>query len=347
MSTTVTNSSGVQTRQKLRSTSEQLRPMSEMMGAIDNLASKRRGATRRTLPVRTSPDVEELPTSPLGEVFSESEPIAAQIWNEMFQGNAFLRLTEKSDYMRRIIPNLLDPSQLEKIRTEVMENIDRKRATFISTEENDANKLREKLHKLFTTILIRGVKDELAEKKRIIEDKVAEMVANRVKRSNALSWYMEKQRISRSSVAKAAEALTDLLESATHYLDQEDLDENALPGNRREILSYMVEFLTEESENNTLGLPEIIDAERDPANQRAIYREEFDGLPQEVREKFHYVEQLITQANEADMEERREAEKHRELLGDTDDEAIFEDIYNQEHRKLDSIYIQQKVQQKK
>ena len=94
------------------------------------------------------------------------------------------------------------------------------------------------------------------------------MAANRERRTDALSWYMEKQTISSSSVEKAAEALTDLLESATHYLDQEVLDENAPPGNRREILSYMVEFLTAEAESNTLGIPEIIDAERDPQTKK-------------------------------------------------------------------------------
>ena len=55
MSTTVTNTSGVQTRQKLRSNSETLRPIREMAATLENLATRKR-ATRRTIPSRASPD---------------------------------------------------------------------------------------------------------------------------------------------------------------------------------------------------------------------------------------------------------------------------------------------------
>ena len=103
MSTTVTNSSGVQTRQKARSNSETLGPMRELAGAIDILSAKRRGTTKRTLPARTSPDVEEVPTSPLEEVFSDSESTPTQIWNEVLRGNIFLKLTKISEYIRKVI----------------------------------------------------------------------------------------------------------------------------------------------------------------------------------------------------------------------------------------------------
>ena len=63
-----------------------------------------------------------------------------------------------------------------------MEEVERRKATFIRTESNDAARLSEKLHKMFTTILIRRVKYELAERKRVMEDKLTEMAANHEKR---------------------------------------------------------------------------------------------------------------------------------------------------------------------
>ena len=195
MSTTVTNTSGVQTRGKLRSNSETLRPISEMAATLENLATRKR-ATRRTLPSRASPDHEDLPSSPPGDdVFVVPESIAAQVWNQIFQVNFFTRMTENSDYMRRVVSTLLESAELETVRTGVMESIREKRADFITTEERNTDKLKERILKLFTSILMREVREALAEKKKVIEDKVTEMAANRVRRQDALNWYKEKQNL--------------------------------------------------------------------------------------------------------------------------------------------------------
>ena len=166
MSTTVTMNSGVRTRQGMRSSSEQLRPMDEMTMTIEHLARRRKGAVKRVLPEvpdeDAQPDYEVLPSSPLGDPFTSenSEQVAQRVWNEMFEGDAYRKVVEGSKFMQRNVSSLLESAQLEILRAEVMEEVERRKATFIRTESNDAARLSEKLHKMFTTILIRRVKYE-------------------------------------------------------------------------------------------------------------------------------------------------------------------------------------------
>ena len=57
-------------------------------------------------------------------------------------------------------------------------------------------------------------------------------------------------------------------------------------GNPRETLMLMVQFITNEVENSRLGLPDILTAERDVTSPKAIYKEDYAKLPQDVKEKF-------------------------------------------------------------
>ena len=84
----------------------------------------------------------------------------------MFEGDTFKKLAEGSDYVRGDIANLLESAQLKRMSMEVVEEIKRKKNTFIRTEGNDVTEMRDKIQRIFTTILIRRVKYELAENKK-------------------------------------------------------------------------------------------------------------------------------------------------------------------------------------
>ena len=133
MSTTVTSHSGPRTRSRVKSSSETLRPVEEMVGAMEQLAGRRRGAPKGIPPVTPdddpAADSEILPSSPLSEPFlsGNAEPVALQVWNEMFEEDTFQKIAEGSDYIHDNVANLLQTSQQVRMVTEVTDEIKRKR----------------------------------------------------------------------------------------------------------------------------------------------------------------------------------------------------------------------------
>ena len=196
MSTTITNSVGPSTRSCVKSSSETLRSMGEMVETVEQLAKRKKGASKGSPPatpeIELTTDSEELTSSSLGGPCSRgnAEPIALQIWNEMFEDDNFDKFAEGSDYIQNKVGNLLQSSQMARMAAKVVEEIERKKYTFIKTKGSDATKLREKLHKLFTTIVIRKVKSELAEGKEDVEEKLAGISADHEKReeSRNVGW---------------------------------------------------------------------------------------------------------------------------------------------------------------
>ena len=177
MSTTFTSFVGPSTRSRVKLSSETLKTMEEMIGTMEQLAKRKRGASKGSPPATLDneliADSEVLTSSPLGDPFlrGNAEPIALQIWNEMFEEDTFDKIAEGSDYIQGKVANLLQSSQKVRMATEIVEEIERKKDTFIKTKGSDATKLREKLHRLFTTIIIRKMKSELAEEKEDVEEK--------------------------------------------------------------------------------------------------------------------------------------------------------------------------------
>ena len=351
MSTTVTSHSGPRTRSRVKSSSETLRPVEEMVGAMEQLAGRRRGAPKGIPPVTPdddpAADSEILPSSPLSEPFlsGNAEPVALQVWNEMFEEDTFEKIAEGSDYIRNNVANLLQTSQLVRMATEVTDEIKRKKDTFIRTKGNDVVKLREKLHRLFTTIIIRRVKSELAESRQAVEERIAEISADHEKKNESWNWVIEKQKITKTRVHKAQIALPELLDLAAHYLARQTQSQDEEPGSRREILQHMVQFLTTEVQNGTLSLPEVINMGRTEESPKAIYREDFDNLPQEVKDKFEQVDRLIMLANQAASEEELEMDKHKELT-QGDDDANLQEQYVKERKKLGAIVAAEKIADK-
>ena len=296
MSTTVINPAGVQTRQsRIRNNSDTLASIGEMAATIDNLSTRRRG-TKRTistsLPV--SSDQDDVPTSPdVDNVFPSPESIAIQVWTHMFQGHAFEKLTQSTNYMRIVIPGILDSSTIGIIKTKVTAFLESRKSAFTSTRERDADKLRKRLYKIFTNGLIREVKAQLVKEKQKIEERVSEMAANKLERQKALDLYKAKERQAKLALDKASEASQDLLEATNKALSEETSDENSLPADNHEILTLLADFLTKEAESDTLALPEIQDDPKDTSNPKELSRDEFNTLPQDIQDKFTQVEQLI------------------------------------------------------
>ena len=113
-------------------------------------------------------------------------------------------------------------------------------------------------------------------------------------------------------------------------------------GNPRETLMLMVQFITNEVENNRLGLPDILTAERDVTSPKAIYKEDYAKLPQDVKEKFEQVDRLIALANQAANEEQCEIGKHEKLINEIDDTDL-ERQYAKEKERLNAILEAEKI----
>ena len=279
MLTTVTSNSGPCTRSRVKSASETIRPVEEMAEAMELLADRRRGAHKEIPPMtpdeEPAADSEILPSSPLGEPFLSGnvEPVALQVWNEMFEENTFQEVAEGSDYISDNVANLLQTSQQVRMAAKVTDEIKRKKDTFIRTKGTDAMKLHEKLHRLLTMILIRRVKSELAESKQALEEKLAEISAEHEKKQNSWGMVNEKQNLTKTRVIKAQKALTELLELATHFLSRQASSQDNEPGSRTETLQQLVQFLTDEIQGGTLGLPDIINMGRTEEGPKAIYRD--------------------------------------------------------------------------
>ena len=104
MSTNTTLVGQVLTRARARSSSQQVRPITEMMDTVEQLAKRKKGQKRgpTTTPASVSTiDSEVAATSPTSDPFSagRSESVALQVWNEMFGEDDFNKNAEQSDYI--------------------------------------------------------------------------------------------------------------------------------------------------------------------------------------------------------------------------------------------------------
>ena len=94
----------VLTKARAKSSSQQVRPITEMVDAIEKLAKRRKGQGRGPTPNLASistTDSEVTATSPTSDPFPTdgSESVALQVWNEIFEEDEFSKITEQSDYI--------------------------------------------------------------------------------------------------------------------------------------------------------------------------------------------------------------------------------------------------------
>ena len=109
MSITTTDTiTGVTTSERMKSSSQQMESMEEMVGKVEQLASRKKNMSKEfhSNSDRTIRDKEQTPeskvglSSPVGPVLSEDpELVASQVWNEMFEDNPFDQVAMGSDYI--------------------------------------------------------------------------------------------------------------------------------------------------------------------------------------------------------------------------------------------------------
>ena len=291
MSTTSTTLVGPYTRSRAMLSSQPVKPIPEMVDAVEQLAKRKRGQRRSptTTPASVSTaDSEIAVSSPTSDPFStgSSEPVALQVWNELFEEDDFNKIAEQSDYIRVNVAGLLETAQIERMAYGIMEELKKKKEAFIKLGGNDARNLREKLHKLFTGIVIRKAKTELSESKEAIADKLAEISTDLGKRIESRNSLGEKQELTAIQVQKAHTALHELLTISKECLSNTTPEANAEPGNSAETLQLLVPFLSEVVGTQQLALPAVLNGPRTVGDQAGIYKEDLEKLSSDVWEKF-------------------------------------------------------------
>lgn len=130
--------------------------MEELVGKVDQLASRKKNISRdlpsasdRTIRDKEqTPKSETEPSSPVGPVLSEDpEPVALQVWNEMFEENPFDEIAAGSDYIQNTIAKLLNRRQIARISETVVEELGSKKETFIRTRGDDIIEIHGKIKK--------------------------------------------------------------------------------------------------------------------------------------------------------------------------------------------------------
>ena len=94
----------VLTRARAKSSSQQVRPITEMMDTVEQLAKRKKGQKRSPTPTPASVstiDSEVAASSPTSDPVStgRSESVALQVWNELFGEDEFNKIAEQSDYI--------------------------------------------------------------------------------------------------------------------------------------------------------------------------------------------------------------------------------------------------------
>ena len=113
------------------------------------------------------------------------------------------------------------------------------------------------------------------------------------------SEQQEKSIEKNKKVAAAESRINDLLGIVNEHL-KETRDEFPVVGSLRHTLGLLEEFLNKSVEENVVQLPKITEGVRtDDDNDKSIYKNEYDQLPQDIREYFAESVTLIDMANEA------------------------------------------------
>ena len=132
---------------------------------------------------------------------------------------------------------------------------------FLKLKETNAAKLRLSLQELFTKIVIKRIRSELARSK---EDATArlEHLANLDKQAlKKYSVQQEKSLEKSKKVAGAESRINDLLGIVNEYL-KEARDEIPVVGSLRHTLGLLEEFLIKSVEENIVNLPKITEGVR-------------------------------------------------------------------------------------
>ena len=249
------------TRQRARSSSQQVRTIREQVDSMEEFGRQNRRQKRSSTPNAasvTTVDSEERELSPTNNPTpaERGESLPLQIWNEQFGDEDFNKVVEQSDYLRNRVAGLLEDDQIDKVASATTEELRRRKESFGQLQGYDAKDLREKFRKLFTSIVMKRVKFELAERKEAIEHKLEDLEANLRSRAEHRAVLNEKHSITTIQVEKAHTALNDLLTMSTEFLDKET-EASSAPGEVAATVKLMVNFISDALQNDRIALPAV------------------------------------------------------------------------------------------
>ena len=93
---------GVMTREQAKSSAQPIESMDKLARKVDNLSRRKINPSKQTGPPKeTTPESEVAATSPLGSDHGDdTDPIAVQVWDEMFENKPFHKIAGKSDFLQ-------------------------------------------------------------------------------------------------------------------------------------------------------------------------------------------------------------------------------------------------------
>ena len=268
---------------------------------INQLRKRSRHASKTgDSPKESTPTVEETPSrSPGSSRDDDVNPVALKLWNQMFKTTDFVEIAAKSDFFHTRVKKLLKLEQVQNVADHLQRDINNRKVDFLKSKETDITKLRLSLQVMFTRLVIRRVKSELAWSKEDANTKL-EYLANLDKEA-LKKWYTQQAKGAERSnrVTGAQDGILELLNIVDEKLAEVE-EENPAVGSTEYTLTLIKDFLTKIVEEKRVQLPNIVEGERtEDDSEKIIYRNEYDQLPQDVREYFGEAINLINRANQA------------------------------------------------
>ena len=233
--------------------------INQLTKRISRRTSKTGGTDKGSTPTEkeSTPTVEDtpsrLPGSSGDDVINQG---AVKLWNQLFQTTDYVEIAGKSDFFHSRVKKLLTLEQVHKIAEHLEKDISNRKVDFLKSKEKDIAKLRLSLQELFTRIVIRRVRSELAKSKDEANAKL-EYLAN-LDQQALKKWSTQQGRsVERSNrVTGAQDGIIDLLNIVNGKLNEVE-EENPAVGSPEHTLALMRDFLTKVVDEKCVLLPKI------------------------------------------------------------------------------------------
>ena len=169
------------TRVITRSSPTQAVNIAECVEKIDQLtkrsrhASKTGGAEKESTPAETESTTtaeDTPPRQPESSDDSDINPVAVKLWYQLFKTADYVKIAGNSDFFHKKVKKLLTTEQARRVAEALERDIINRKVDFLKLKETNAAKLRLSLQELFTKIVIRQIRSELAQSK---EDATAKL----------------------------------------------------------------------------------------------------------------------------------------------------------------------------
>merc|ERR1711962_1119128 len=224
----------------------------------------------------------------------------------------FVALAGK-DFFHTRVKTLVTLGQVQKITSQIEKDMRAKKVDYTKSKETDTAKLRLSLQELFTKVVIRRALCELAKTK-------AEAITRREYLADLDVQAGEKYRTQQARVTEENEKVKAAKSGFLNLLNfvegqlGDDEEQIYMAGSVEYTMDQIKDFLNKASDEEQIELPRIINGDREDGNDDdSIYKNEFDQLPQEVKEYFMDATTLIDRANQAAKEEQDAAAEYNEI----------------------------------